>query len=67
MPPCEKEVVDVEGRPHRRGLPVNEHATRGHPVHVCGLPFMELPLDRPGTCRRKWFDKDASPERDIGS
>lgn len=50
------ETTDKEGRLHKCGLPVTGTRRIIHPVHVCGLPYMELPLDTPGTCRFNWFD-----------
>lgn len=54
---CGMETIDSKGTLHRCGLPVNEGKLTPHPVHVCGLPFMELPLDRVGTCLYNWMDK----------
>jgi hypothetical protein len=38
--------------------PLDADQTLVH-VHVCGLPFMRLPLDQPGTCRYNWIDEES--------
>ena len=57
---------DEEGVFHKCGLPIEKVDPSMVHVHVCGLPFMELPLDRPGTCRHNWFERESKARADRG-
>lgn len=56
MPLCSETTFDEQGVFHKCGLPTDKQDPTMVHIHVCGLPFMELPLDRPGTCRYNWRD-----------
>lgn len=58
MPACGRVGFDEEGVFHKCGLPTESHDLTILHIHVCGLPFMELPLDRPGTCKHSWVDDE---------
>jgi hypothetical protein len=60
-------VCFADGAWHKCGLPVERLDPTMVHVHVCGLPFMKLPLDRIGTCRYTWMSEEEKAKLDRKS